>query len=258
MWAPESMESPTTSTSSCTAAVAIISGVWCRPVYTTSIPASRRAAATTLAPRSWPSRPGLATRTRIGRVGLAAIALIRGEKVIHQVRNRRGYPAVELGHRLVACQQHGVQTRRSGSQHIDIVEIAHVQRLLRCDAEGLQRRVEDTRVRLLHTQEGGIDHHVEVVADPSGGEGLLDSAIAIGYHAELEACLTQPGQRLGRALGEHRPEMPLAMHTTEAVADPVQRFRRNPAEQEQRLEVGCSPVAVAAGLQPTSSLCSCS
>ena len=33
----------------------------------TSIPASRRAAATTFAPRSWPSRPGFATSTRIGR-----------------------------------------------------------------------------------------------------------------------------------------------------------------------------------------------
>src|SRR6266568_2323974 len=33
----------------------------------TSIPASRRARAITLAPRSWPSRPGLATRTRIFR-----------------------------------------------------------------------------------------------------------------------------------------------------------------------------------------------
>src|SRR5579863_99295 len=31
----------------------------------TSIPASRRARAITLAPRSWPSRPGLAMRTRI-------------------------------------------------------------------------------------------------------------------------------------------------------------------------------------------------
>src|SRR5213079_1617865 len=31
----------------------------------TSMPASRRARAITLAPRSWPSRPGLATRTRI-------------------------------------------------------------------------------------------------------------------------------------------------------------------------------------------------
>src|SRR5438105_4709761 len=32
----------------------------------TSMPASRSAMATTLAPRSWPSRPGLATRTRMG------------------------------------------------------------------------------------------------------------------------------------------------------------------------------------------------
>src|SRR5450432_2848863 len=31
----------------------------------TSMPASRRARAITLAPRSWPSRPGFATRTRI-------------------------------------------------------------------------------------------------------------------------------------------------------------------------------------------------
>src|SRR2546422_9919990 len=31
----------------------------------TSIPASRSARATTLAPRSWPSRPGFAIRTRI-------------------------------------------------------------------------------------------------------------------------------------------------------------------------------------------------
>src|SRR3954463_10246826 len=33
----------------------------------TSMPASRRARAITLAPRSWPSRPGLATKTRIRR-----------------------------------------------------------------------------------------------------------------------------------------------------------------------------------------------
>src|SRR5436190_21140307 len=32
----------------------------------TSMPASRSARAMTLAPRSWPSRPGLATGTRIG------------------------------------------------------------------------------------------------------------------------------------------------------------------------------------------------
>src|SRR3954465_15096178 len=40
----------------------------------TSIPASRRAAATTLAPRSWPSRPGLATRTRIGLIERTKLA----------------------------------------------------------------------------------------------------------------------------------------------------------------------------------------
>src|SRR4051812_9584694 len=34
----------------------------------TSMPASRNARAMTLAPRSWPSRPGLATSTRIGVV----------------------------------------------------------------------------------------------------------------------------------------------------------------------------------------------
>src|SRR5215467_7786050 len=39
----------------------------------TSMPASRSARAITLAPRSWPSRPGLATRTRI----LASVAIPR-------------------------------------------------------------------------------------------------------------------------------------------------------------------------------------
>src|SRR5437867_4142542 len=43
------------------------------------MPASRSAAATTLAPRSWPSRPGLATSTRMGRIerlsgGLMSVA----------------------------------------------------------------------------------------------------------------------------------------------------------------------------------------
>src|SRR5947209_8649106 len=41
------------------------SGVWWRPVYTTSMPASRSARATTFTPRSWPSSPALAMRMRI-------------------------------------------------------------------------------------------------------------------------------------------------------------------------------------------------
>src|SRR6185436_15484625 len=38
----------------------------------TSIPASRSARATTLAPRSWPSRPGFAMTTRMGRSAMTA------------------------------------------------------------------------------------------------------------------------------------------------------------------------------------------
>src|ERR1051325_10171348 len=37
----------------------------------TSIPASRKARAITFAPRSWPSKPGLATSTRIFRLDIA-------------------------------------------------------------------------------------------------------------------------------------------------------------------------------------------
>src|ERR1700727_2818365 len=41
------------------------------------MPASRSARVMTLAPRSWPSRPGLATSTRIGRVaGFSASGMV--------------------------------------------------------------------------------------------------------------------------------------------------------------------------------------
>src|SRR5580704_16731492 len=46
----------------------------------TSKPASRRARATTLAPRSWPSRPGLATRMRSLRAEGAAADI--GERAL--------------------------------------------------------------------------------------------------------------------------------------------------------------------------------
>src|SRR4051812_8054029 len=46
----------------------------------TSMPASRSAAATTLAPRSWPSRPGLATRTRIGLIERTKLAAAKRER----------------------------------------------------------------------------------------------------------------------------------------------------------------------------------
>src|SRR3972149_10760460 len=47
-----------------------MSGGWRMPVYTPSMPASRSARATTFAPRSWPSRPGLAIITLIFRSSL--------------------------------------------------------------------------------------------------------------------------------------------------------------------------------------------
>ena len=40
--------------------------------------------------------------------------------------------------------------------------------------------------------------------------------------------------------------MALPVHAAEAVAHLVQGFGRNAAEQEQRLEVGCSPVTITA------------
>src|ERR1700692_3365153 len=57
----------------------------------TSMPASRSARAMILAPRSWPSRPGLAMRTRIFRCGMAGreyskcawrSSVTRGEEVL--------------------------------------------------------------------------------------------------------------------------------------------------------------------------------
>src|SRR2546426_4721587 len=65
MCAPLREDRPIASTSSWIAASTMSSGVWRRPVYITSMPASRRARATTFAPRSCPSRPGFAISTRI-------------------------------------------------------------------------------------------------------------------------------------------------------------------------------------------------
>src|SRR6185437_4743489 len=66
MWAPDRIEIPTASASSWVTVATICSGVWWRPVQMTSIPASRSDLAMILAPRSWPSRPGFATTTRMG------------------------------------------------------------------------------------------------------------------------------------------------------------------------------------------------
>src|SRR5581483_5260790 len=49
----------------------------------TSIPASRRARAITFAPRSWPSRPGLATSTRILRLSVIYLEILSKPKSHH-------------------------------------------------------------------------------------------------------------------------------------------------------------------------------
>src|SRR5438552_3578123 len=51
----------------------------------TSKPASRRARATTLAPRSWPSSPGFATKTRMGRSVMEGVQKMH----LHKMRGRR-------------------------------------------------------------------------------------------------------------------------------------------------------------------------
>src|ERR1700687_4824744 len=54
----------------------------------TSIPASRKARAITLAPRSWPSRPGFATSTRIFKSAIDLHLTTEGAKA-HSYRGLR-------------------------------------------------------------------------------------------------------------------------------------------------------------------------
>src|SRR5918998_5163491 len=74
----------------------------------TSIPASRSARAITFAPRSWPSSPGLATRTRIFlSLMLESGLLVESVNVAQRVADfaERGVGADGLdgrGHRVVA------------------------------------------------------------------------------------------------------------------------------------------------------------
>src|SRR5918997_4628631 len=74
----------------------------------TSIPASRSARAMTLAPRSWPSSPGLATRTRIFlSLMLEGRLLVESVNVAQRVADfaERGVDADGVdgrGHRVVA------------------------------------------------------------------------------------------------------------------------------------------------------------
>src|SRR6202011_3944951 len=69
---------------------------WNKPVYITSIPASRSARASTFAPRSWPSSPALATMTRSGR---SLVVVVSVAALISELR-RLGVAAVHAHHRV--------------------------------------------------------------------------------------------------------------------------------------------------------------
>src|SRR5215813_12532919 len=117
----------------------------------TSMPASRRARAMTLAPRSWPSRPGFAMSTRIGRSAPLSFAIVREEFInsLPQAARRQlarevlpGAPAVRhavlllAGHlgerpRIAVRHEHRVPTeparaaRRGGDRSPGAAERGH-------------------------------------------------------------------------------------------------------------------------------------
>src|SRR5512133_2876978 len=108
LWAPLRMLMPSTRASSCTTAATICWGVWRRPVSMTSMPASRKARATTFAPRSGPSSRGLAMTTRMG-------AWLMGTPV-------QGLPVLSLPQRLVkanGCRLRQVQAAMVVAHHGD-------------------------------------------------------------------------------------------------------------------------------------------
>src|SRR3954469_9871336 len=94
----------------------------------TSIPASRSAAATTLAPRSCPSRPGFATSTRIG--------LIETSKLLAATRKR------QLGLLLARDEQHLGRSASQGSILECVVRLLNQQACVRAQLRETGRRVE--------------------------------------------------------------------------------------------------------------------
>src|SRR6185503_15899768 len=117
----------------------------------TSMPASRSAAATTLAPRSWPSRPGLAISTRMG------------SSIVPPSENRRLAPGAED----LAQHVHHLAQRRVGLGALH--EGGHeVHRRAGVDADAVER--------LAHL--GGAARPAQLAQ--------LAAALALGLVADLE------------------------------------------------------------------------
>src|SRR5918997_659848 len=123
----------------------------------TSIPASRSARAMIFAPRSWPSRPGLATTTRIFLVvGAAGIERARG---FGAPRRAEGYDA-----RLARAERH-VHPRVDGAD--DRVPAAAA------DAARERAGALVAGAELLPALRHG--DVVRVVADPAPADGVADA-----------------------------------------------------------------------------------
>src|SRR5918994_2706835 len=146
----------------------------------TSIPASRRARAMILAPRSWPSKPGFATTTRIFRLDMAA-RLPRADATVNRcaeqqqesaqdeqrtgvrsaVRERRAVRLGGLARGSCARGLTGASARvrcvaPAGLRPLDDDRAAHV-RVRRADVRERARLVEGVRAAL----SGGEDARVE-------------------------------------------------------------------------------------------------
>src|SRR3990172_3014205 len=188
-WAPERQERPTTSTSSCRAASAMSSGDWRMPVKMTSKPASRRPRATTLAPRSWPSRPGLAISTRMVVssliVGTSVDSLLRpqvcqallavfqraGQDLFRMLteKRRRGVALLEVGRG--GGQMHGVRDQ----PHFPAQHVGHGHDR----ARGLHLRVLDGFGQVAHQLAGdiGLVQELEPFLRRAPAERLLQLAV---------------------------------------------------------------------------------
>src|SRR6266436_1944913 len=150
----------------------------------TSIPASRRQRATTLAPRSWPSSPTLAINTRMGLPGMGgwtpsreARLHARGPGGAHVLRalDDRARGAIAIGRQSRECRGRGVDGARRCAE--DLVDL------------------EGQRVRREGLGEEGHARAQDAVAD--------DGIIGIAGHVEHFHIRTQGLEPLGELAAAH-------------------------------------------------------
>jgi hypothetical protein len=85
----------------------------------------------------------------------------------------------------------------TGSQDICLIEIADVERRFRTRIGKGERVFEDAPVRLLETDDVGVDHGFEELKKAAGSEAVFDAAIRVADDQQLETCLLDPSESLG-------------------------------------------------------------